>query len=115
MLVDLFRRGHARAAPALLQDSAAWADAAAHGRATRSRPPPGAGTRGYNTHNEDKDPEHVLVLGDRLSLRRPWSSAPGAPDDDEAAAGDPREPTRFGLYARRLWDGLLAHEQVVDQ
>ena len=36
-----------------------------------------------------------------------------APNADEAGAGWPAdETTRFGRYARRLWDGLLAHEEL---
>ena len=38
----------------------------------------------------------------------------GAPRADEVG-WEPSEPTRFGLYARRLWDGLLAHEEIVDR
>ena len=30
-------------------------------------------------------------------------------------AGPTASRTRFGVYAARLWDGLLAHEQVVDR
>ncbi len=36
-----------------------------------------------------------------------------APNADEAGAGwAADETTRFGRYARRLWDGLLAHEKL---
>jgi hypothetical protein len=38
----------------------------------------------------------------------------GPPDADERAWA-PSEDTRFGAYARHLWDGLLSHEQVRDQ
>ena len=35
------------------------------------------------------------------------------PRDDEDWYPD--EPSRFGVYARRLWDGLLAHEVIGDR
>jgi hypothetical protein len=38
----------------------------------------------------------------------------GVPLSDEVR-WDPSEPTRFGAYAHRIWDGLLAHEEVVDR
>jgi hypothetical protein len=42
------------------------------------------------------------------------SGAPGE-DEPERSSFTPRESTRFGLYARRLWDGLLEHETVVSR
>jgi hypothetical protein len=40
----------------------------------------------------------------------------GAPRDDEWGAGwEVSESGRFGRLARRLWDGLLDHEELVDQ
>jgi hypothetical protein len=39
----------------------------------------------------------------------------GAPRADEDGVGWERsETTRFGRLARRLWDGLLDHEDLVD-
>jgi hypothetical protein len=38
----------------------------------------------------------------------------GVPRPDEVT-WDPSGSTRFGAYALRLWDALLAHEQVVDR
>ena len=39
-----------------------------------------------------------------------------APRADEQSPGWPADEThRFGLYARRLWDGLLSHERLVDR
>ena len=38
------------------------------------------------------------------------------PRDDEAGDGwDDDDPTRFGRYGRRLWDGLLVCEEVADR
>jgi hypothetical protein len=40
----------------------------------------------------------------------------GAPRSDESGDGwDVFELTRFGRLSRRLWDGLLDHEEVVDR
>jgi hypothetical protein len=53
------------------------------------------------------------VLGDAVAFDEVVRLA-GSPRADEAA-WEPSETTRVGAYARRLWDGLLAHEQVIDQ
>ena len=58
----------------------------------------------YNFDKEDKEAEHVLVLGDALCVPVPWWSAPERRCADEVG-WDPTEPTRFGVYAHRLWDG----------
>ena len=49
---------------------------------------------GYNSDKEDREPEHVLVLGPQV----PFSEIEADP--------------RFDRYAQRLWSGLLAHEQL---
>ncbi len=66
----------------------------------------------YERDHEDKDPEHVLVLGAALPFDAMVARV-GAPDADERG-WEPTEDSRFGTYARRLWDGLLGHEQMVD-
>jgi exodeoxyribonuclease V gamma subunit len=50
------------------------------------------------------------VYGREIPLAELLSQAPKA---DEDWIED--EPTRFGRYARRLWDGLLAAEVVGDR
>ena len=55
----------------------------------------------------------MLVLGGALPFRTVLQMA-GAPRADEVA-WDPPGSTRFGAYAHRIWDALLAHEQVVDR
>ena len=52
----------------------------------------------------------MLVFGGELPL--PELLAPG-PRDDESWYQ--HEPSRFGAYARRLWDGLLAREEIADR
>ena len=62
---------------------------------------------------EDVELEHQLVFGGQLAFADLLEKSPRA---DEAGAGwDDEEPTRFGRLARRLWDGVLAHEAVTDE
>jgi exodeoxyribonuclease V gamma subunit len=63
--------------------------------------------------NEDKDLEHQLVHGGVLAVEA-LLAAP--PREDEAGPGwDAADPSRFGRYARRLWDPLLAAEELSDR
>jgi exodeoxyribonuclease V gamma subunit len=59
--------------------------------------------------NEDRDPEHVFVLGEGLSFRD-LVTLSGRPDNDGFTRLHPPETSCFGLYARQLWSGLLEHE-----
>ncbi len=111
VLVDLFLRGMREPLPLYARTSAAWAEAVAAGRRTDSAAR--SWTSEYRFDREDKDPEHALVLGSPLTFDEMLSRG-GSPQGDEAA-WEPSEDTRFGVYARRLWDGLLAREQVVDR
>jgi exodeoxyribonuclease V gamma subunit len=109
-IVDLYRRGMREPLPLYNKTSALWAGA---GGATR---PPGAAKSEwlspYKLSFEDKDPEHVLVLGDVLPFDAMVEQS-GRPRADEKGTGwEAHEPTRFGVYAHRLWDGLLQHEVV---
>ncbi len=64
----------------------------------------------WNFDKEDRDREHLLVLGGERTFAQLCEQAPRA---DEAGPGwDERDPTRFGRWARRLWDGLLRREEV---
>ena len=57
----------------------------------------------------------MLVLGGELAFDA-MVERTGTPRDDEAGDGwAASESSRFGRYARRLWDGLLAQEEVADQ
>jgi exodeoxyribonuclease V gamma subunit len=111
-LVEVFQRGMCEPLPLYLRTSAAWASAAIEG----NEPGRAAGAEwvsGYDFPKEDKEPEHVLVLGGAHSFTVMVDGG-GAPLSDEVS-WDPSEPTRFGAYAHRMWDGLLAHEEVVDR
>jgi exodeoxyribonuclease V gamma subunit len=115
VLVELFQRGMSEPLPLYCKTSAAWASAIASGKDADGAAAAAAGSwaSDYNLGKEDRDPEHVLVLGDEVPFGA-MVECSGTPRDDEAA-WDSSEPTRFGLYARRLWDGLLAHEELVEQ
>ncbi len=108
-VVELYRRGMCEPLPLYCDTSAAWADAASQGREpeTAARD---AWTSDYTRDREDKHPEHQLVLGGVLPFQQLLSELPC--DGEDAQGWDLSEPTRFGRYARRLWDGLLAREQV---
>jgi exodeoxyribonuclease V gamma subunit len=116
ILVDLFRRGMREPLPLYCKTTAAWA-AASHG----GQPAADAAEKAWTTPqgngfaHEDKEAEHERVLGGVVGFDRVLEEA-GEPRGDEAGDGwDCSEPTRFGRYASRLWGGLLAHEQLVDQ
>jgi exodeoxyribonuclease V gamma subunit len=111
-IVDVYRRGMREPLPLYCATSAAYAEARHKGR------DPQAAVRrawesGYKFDGEDKDKEHQLVLGGQpaatelfTELPRGDEHGPGWPDD---------EPSRFGRCARRLWDGLLALEEVTSR
>jgi exodeoxyribonuclease V gamma subunit len=111
-LVEVFERGMCEPLPLYLRSSAAWATAIAGGK-DPEQAAEGAWASEYNFDKEDKEAEHVLVLGDGLPFRAMVDRA-GSPHADEAP-WDPAEPSRFGLYAGRLWDGLLQYEEIVDR
>jgi exodeoxyribonuclease V gamma subunit len=111
-LVEVFERGMCEPLPLYADTSAAWAGAVAEGK----DPDRAAGAEwvsGWDYSKEDKEAEHVLVLGGALALGDVLQLA-GLPRGDETAWGPPGS-TRFAAYAHRIWDALLAHEQVVDQ
>jgi len=113
-LLDLFRRGLREPLPLYSKTTAAWAEASHRNKPARKA----AGaewTSEFSFPREDRDPEHQLVLGGEVGFDLMVTLA-GDPLEDEAGAGwDASESTRFGRLARRLWDDLLDHEELVDQ
>ncbi len=113
-IVDLFQRGMREPLPLYCKTSAAWASALRDGK-DPTREAGGCWVSGHNGHNEDKNAEHVLVLGGELTFEAMLQRA-GQPRADET--GDDwlsSETSRFALYARRLWDGLLEYEEIAHQ
>jgi exodeoxyribonuclease V gamma subunit len=111
-LVDLYQRGMREPLPLYLKTSAAWATAVDTGR-DAAADASSAWTSGYRFDGENKDAEHLLVLGEDLTFDDLLGSC-GAPVGEEGN-WEVSEATRFGVFARRLWDGLLAHEELTDR
>jgi len=110
-IADLHARGMREPLPLACLSSAAYARAAKIGR------DPAAAARrqwesAFRFDGEDGQPEHALVFGaasfDELLARRPRA-------DESGDGWDDGDPTRFGRLARRLWSGLLDHEQMTDR
>jgi hypothetical protein len=92
--------------------SAAYAQAAATG-GNAERAGRGAWESDWKIDHEDREPEHELVLGGERTFAELLAEPPRP---DEAGEGwEETETTRFGRYARRLWAGPLAHEEVADR
>jgi exodeoxyribonuclease V gamma subunit len=111
-LVEVFQRGMREPLPLYCRTSAAWAAAVAEGKEPH-RAAAASWDSEYKFDKEDRDSEHILVLGDGLPFGA-MVECTGVPLFDEVG-WDPSESTRFGLYARRVWDGLLSHEEIVDR
>ncbi len=111
-LIDLYDRGMSEPLPLYCTTSAAYAAASLTGgdAVTAGRD---MWESAWNYDKEDKEPEHLLVLGGVHSFDQLLEAEPG-PDE----AGDDHaviDPSRFGLFARRLWSGLLSCEELVDR
>ncbi|HUA71978.1 MAG TPA: exodeoxyribonuclease V subunit gamma [Solirubrobacteraceae bacterium] len=103
ILVDLYDRGMCEPLPLASDASAAYAQA---GPAAADK----AWTSTFDYPKEDRQPEHVLVYGGAIALSALLERPPL-----EHESWYPDEPSRFGAYARRLWDGLLAREEIGDR
>ncbi|MGI8781993.1 MAG: exodeoxyribonuclease V subunit gamma [Solirubrobacteraceae bacterium] len=108
-LVDLYDRGMREPPPLACMASAAYASAGTNAAAAGRE----AWESGFAFDKEDREPEHQLVLGGVRTFAE-LNEEPPRPDE-RGDGWDEREVTRFGRYARRLWDGLLAHEEVTDR
>jgi exodeoxyribonuclease V gamma subunit len=103
-LVDLHDRGLREPLPLFCKTSAAYAG---------NRADPVAAARKewlseWNYPREDAEREHVIAFGGVLLLEDVLLLPP-APDE----AWEPLEESRLGQLARRLWDPLLAVEELV--
>jgi exodeoxyribonuclease V gamma subunit len=110
VIVDLFQRGMREPLPLFTKTSAAWAAAVATERDAVELASEAWTSDRFDL--EDCDPEHRLVHGGTPSFSEMVAHS-GAPHPDEVGWGS-GEPSRFALCARRLWDGLLAHEDILD-
>jgi exodeoxyribonuclease V gamma subunit len=110
-LVDLHDRGMREPLPLFCDASSAYAEAAVTG-ADAVRAARGAWESEWSRPREDQDPEHVLALGGIRTLDEVLAAAPEP--GEGGGLFDPDHDTRFGFYAHRLWDPLLAAETVED-
>jgi exodeoxyribonuclease V gamma subunit len=113
-LVALYDLGMREPLPLFCRTSAAYAEAARVGldaaaEAEREWKSDFISRGGWFSR-EDEEPEHLLVLGGKATFQRLLAIAPGPAENGEGWAQE--EPSRVGRLARRLWDGLLEHEQV---
>jgi exodeoxyribonuclease V gamma subunit len=112
ILIDLYERGMREPLPLACMSSAAYA-AAAFAGADAEKASRKAWESGWSFPKEDADLEHQLVRGGILSFDE-LTAEPPRPDE-EGEGWDETETTRFGRFARRLWDRLLAHEAVFER
>jgi exodeoxyribonuclease V gamma subunit len=108
-LVELYESGMREPLPLFCQTSAAYAEAARSGQ-----DPVAAAEREWRTEwsfeREDRELEHRLALGGIRSVAEVLEEPPRP---GEAGDGwDDGDPSRLGRLARRLWDPLLAREEV---
>jgi exodeoxyribonuclease V gamma subunit len=111
VLLDLYDRGMCEPLPLACEASAAYAHAVAAGRDGEA-PARSSWKSGFGYDKEDRQPEHMLVYGGQIDFSELLAQAVRA---DEDWVETESESTRFGRYARRLWDGLLAREVIVDR
>ncbi|MEA2230248.1 MAG: exodeoxyribonuclease gamma subunit, partial [Solirubrobacteraceae bacterium] len=108
-LIDLYDRGMREPLPIPCATSAAYAQAAAAGA-----DPVAAGRRAWtsewNFAREDKELEHQLVLSGVRTFDQLLQEPPRS--DEQGDGWEVAETTRLGRCARRMWDGLLAHEKL---
>lgn len=107
-LVDLYDRGMREPLPLYCETSAALAAPPAPSARRRAD---AAWTSTFNRPREDREEEHVLVLGQGRAFADLLAESP---HDDEDWLPD-EYTSRLERYAHRLWDGLLAAEEVSDQ
>ncbi len=106
-LVDLYDRGMREPLPLACEASAAYARGARSRSRRRSAAAQSAWETTFGYDKEDRAARAHARPRRRAELRR--AARGQRPRDDEQGAGWAQsEPTRFGRYARRLWDGLLA-------
>jgi exodeoxyribonuclease V gamma subunit len=109
VVLDLYDRGMREPLPMFCLTSAAYAEATRQGLDGHAAAVKAWETE-WNFDKEDREPEHQMAFGSVLALSEVLDIAPG---DGEAGEGWlEAEDSRFGRLARRLWEGLLAREEV---
>jgi exodeoxyribonuclease V gamma subunit len=108
-LVDLYDRGMREPLPLYCATSSAYAQAAAAGGDAAAAAGK-AWTSEWSFPREDAELEHQLVLGGARSFDALLRERPRP--DEAGEDWDASEHDRFGRYARRMWDPLLASEEL---
>jgi exodeoxyribonuclease V gamma subunit len=115
ILLELFELGMAEPLPLYCRTSAAYAAARRAGADDAEV----AGRQKWESSTdfdqEDKDRAHLVVLGGQLSFNDMVACSGPLGDHEQIRTFDPCERTRFGFYARLLWDALLEHESLVSR
>ncbi|HEY2769633.1 MAG TPA: exodeoxyribonuclease V subunit gamma [Solirubrobacteraceae bacterium] len=110
-IIDLYDRGMREPLLLACDTSAAYAQAAVTG-ADGLGPARKTWESTYGYDKEDRQPEHLLAFGRQLPFDELVADVPRA--DERGPGWNESEASRFGRYARRLWDDLLAAEGVED-
>jgi exodeoxyribonuclease V gamma subunit len=108
-LIDLYDRGMREPLPIYCATSAAYAQAAATGQDAAAAAKQ-AWTTEWNFDKEDVELEHQLVLGGVRAIDELLDESPHP--DERGPGWQLSETSRFGRFARRLWDGALSCEEV---
>lgn len=107
VLADLMDRGLREPLPIACKTSHAYADAA-----NKGFDPPRWAVREWASEfrfdKEDREPEHLLAFGGQQPLGFLLAPPTRADERDWHTT----DGTRFGVFARRLWAGVFAHEKV---
>jgi len=104
-VVDLRDAGLREPLPLYCATSHRYASAVRSGREFPEEDAADYWTSGYKWDKEDKEAEHVLVLG---GVRTFAEALAARPTPDECGPGwATTEATRFGRLARRLWEPVL--------
>ncbi|MBW3578202.1 MAG: exodeoxyribonuclease V subunit gamma [Actinobacteria bacterium] len=111
-LVDLYLRSRREPLPIYCDTSAVYAEAVDgdHDPAAAAHD---AWTTEWTHAREDRDPHHVLVLGGVVGFDHVLGAV--ARDDETGDGWAADETSRFGRYARRLWEPLIAFEECHDR
>lgn len=110
-IVDLYLRSMREPPPLYCKTSAAWAQAASKGHDTEKAARKEWQSE-YEREHEDQKAEHQIVFGGVAPFEDLLSAQ--FRDDELGPGWASDESTRLGRWARRLWDPILAVEQVKD-
>ena len=114
-ILGLFESGMAQPLPLYCKTSAAYAMARVAGADDPEVAARQKWESNFDFDQEDKDRNHMYVLGGPISYNELVARSGEIGDAERSPSFDPPERTRFGFYARYLWDALLDHEEVVNR